>query len=118
MQDRTFFRPILDDESLTRGLGDEEARMLIDWLVERAENLVASTLAQVQRTERLESLCRRSRAISRFVELWCYQNRFGAAIQLAGAESFAWNLPVGKEDAAELMVRILRAEERADLATA
>ena len=31
---------ILSDERLTRGLGDEEARVLIEWLVEQAEELM------------------------------------------------------------------------------
>ncbi len=111
MLDRDFLRPILDDEALTRGLGDEEARLLVDWLVERAENLAASSLSDRMRRDRLAALCRRSRAIARFILLWCYDRRCGAAAQLAGAERFTWNLPTGTEDAADLMARILRAEE-------
>lgn len=112
MLDRVFLRPILDDESLTRGLGDEEARLLVDWLVERAENLAASSLAENGRRERLAMLCRRARAVGRFIRLWCYDGEFGAAVQLAGAEGAAWQLPVGPEDAPDLMLRILKVEGR------
>ena len=34
-----FIRTMVRDESLTRGLGDVEARMLVDWLVDWAELL-------------------------------------------------------------------------------
>jgi hypothetical protein len=112
MLDRVFLRPILDDESLTRGLGDEEARLLVDWLVERAENLAASSLSEAGRRERLAALCRRARAVARFIRLWCYEGEFGAAVQLAGAEGPAWTLPPGPEEAPDLMVRLLVAEVR------
>jgi hypothetical protein len=81
---------ILDDDSLTRGLGDAEARVLVEWLVDQAEQLEATRAdadAQVRR------LCRRARAIARFVLLWCGARSRGAAIQLAGVERFAWPLP-------------------------
>ena len=111
MLEREFLRPILDDDSLTRGLGDEEACLLVDWLVERAENLAASSLAENVRRDRLGKLCRRARSIGRFVTLWCHDGRQGAAAQLAGAEAFPWDLPSGPEDAGDLMARILRFEE-------
>ena len=31
---------ILSDERLTNGMGDEEARVLVEWLVEQAEELM------------------------------------------------------------------------------
>lgn len=111
MIDRAFLRPILDDESLTRGLGDEEARMLVDWLVERAENLAASSLADNTRQNCLVAFCRRGRIVGRFVRLWC-DGEFGSAVQLAGAENVSWPLPNGPEDAANLMGRLLDCEER------
>jgi len=112
MLDRVFLRPILDDESLTRGLGDEEARLLVDWLVERAENLAASSLSETGRRERLAAVCRRARAVVRFIRLWCYEGEFGAAMQLAGAEGPAWNLPAGPEEPPDLMARLLTVEGR------
>jgi hypothetical protein len=112
MLDRAFLRPILDDDSLTRGLGDEEARLMVDWLVERAENLAGSSLADSVRHMRLTALCRRAKSVGRFVWLWCYESDRGAAVQLAGTEASYWPLPSGPEDAPELMTRLLRSEER------
>lgn len=117
MLDRAFLRPILDDDALTRGLGDEEARLLVEWLVERAENLGASSLADQVRRDRLAKLCLRAKSVSRFVRLWCYDEEHGAAVQLAGAVAMDWPLPAGPEDASDLMARLLRCEEvRAALA--
>ena len=41
MQSTPLVRFILRDEALTRGLGDVEARILIEWLVDRADGLAA-----------------------------------------------------------------------------
>src|SRR5690348_3835463 len=91
-----LLRPILDDEALTRHLGDAEARMLVEWLVERAE-----------RGASVAALCRRARAISLFVGLWCYRGDRGAAGQLANAERFDWPLPHADIDPCTLMECIL-----------
>ncbi len=111
MLDRAFLRPILDDESLTRGLGDEEARLLVEWLVERAENLAASSLADTTRHNCLSAMCRRGRIVGRFVRLWC-EGEYGSAVQLAGTENVTWQLPTGPEEPADLMHRLLGCEER------
>ena len=96
---------ILDDEALTRGLGDPEARVLVEWLVEEAEWLEESAgdpAAEVRR------LCRRARAVSRFVLLWCLRRDRAAAVQLAAVERFAWPLPDDADaDPCELMQCIL-----------
>lgn len=96
---------ILDDEALTRGLGDAEARVLVEWLVEQAEELEAGPSdadAEVRR------LCRRARALSRFVWLWCGRRDRGAAVQLAAVERFGWPLPDDAEaDACDLMQSIV-----------
>lgn len=101
---------ILDDESLTRGLGDEEARLVVEWLVEQAESCqerlsLESGLLEMRR------LCRRLRAVCRFVWLWCYQGTPGAACQLAASERFAWPLPGREIDPFDLMNAILEWEE-------
>ena len=100
---------VLCDEALTRGLGDAEARVLIEWLVEHAEQLADAAApgaaAEVQRA------CRRGRAIARFVALWCAGER-GGANQLAAAERFAWPLPVAAVDPCELMQHIVTWEQR------
>jgi len=36
---KELLSPILQDDSLTRGLGDAEARVLVEWLVDRSEEI-------------------------------------------------------------------------------
>lgn len=97
---------ILSDERLTRGLGDEEARVLIEWLVEQAEEL-RELGNQHEAEASVNWLCRRGRALSHFVRLWCAEGAAGAAGQLAAAERFAWPLPEAGVDACELMQAIV-----------
>jgi hypothetical protein len=104
---RPLISQILSDESLTRGLGDAEARVLVEWLVERAEELCLKE-PEVGADFEMRRLCRRGRAIARFVNLWCLQRLRGAAIQLAATERFHWQLPDDHRiDACELMQDIL-----------
>ncbi len=105
-----LLRPILHDEALTRHLGDAEARMLVEWLVERAERWASS--ADPESATHVAAACRRARAIGLFVGLWCYRRERGAAGQLANAERFPWPLPPADIDPCTLMEQILRAEER------
>jgi hypothetical protein len=95
---RAQLSPILNKDRITRGLEDAEARMLIEWLVERAETLQADDL---------ERMCLRGRAIARFVGLWCHERLASAALQLAATERFAWPLPSAAQDACDLMEEIL-----------
>ncbi len=96
---------VLDDEALTRGLQDAEARVLIEWLVEEVERLEETGGDAGPEVRRL---CRRARAVSRFVLLWCVRRDRGAAVQLAAVERFAWPLPDDAEaDACDLMQQIL-----------
>lgn len=106
MQANPLLSHILDDDALTRALGDAEARVLIEWLVEQAERL-AQTSAAVDAEREVRRLCRRGRAIGRFVYLWSVQRLRGAAGQLAVAERFYWPLPEGDLDPCELMQEIL-----------
>jgi len=101
--------PILADDALTRGLGDPEARMLVEWLVEEADRRTADE-GQVR------SLCRWGRAVSRFVQLWCYAESHGAAIQLAASERFEWPLPATWVEPCELMEEILDAQAEPEAA--
>jgi hypothetical protein len=102
---------VLGDEALTRGLGDAEARVLVERLVERAEGLAAADPAGAQ--AELRRLCRRARAFARFVALWGQRRGRGAACQLAASERFAWPLPGGDADPCELMQSILHWEAAA-----
>lgn len=110
MLPRALLNQIVCDESLGRGLGDAEARLLVEWLVERAEESArqcgADGCASV-----VKELSRRGRALRRFVHLWCYEDAPGAALQLAAVEQFAWPLPKESVDAYHLMQDILAWEE-------
>ena len=112
MRTRPLLNLILDDEALTRGLGDAEARLLIDWLTDWAEHYGQQCLEEAEALTRVERLRIRGRAIRRFVELWCHRCDFGAATQLAAAEHFQWPLPEDEADPWELMDAILHWEER------
>jgi hypothetical protein len=107
MQIKPLLSHILDDEALTRGLGDAEARILVEWLVEQAEGLAQSSPSESRASQCVQSLCRRGRAIGRFVHLWCHAHIRGAASQLAAAERFTWPLPSGPADPCEIMHAIL-----------
>lgn len=100
---RAQLSPILDNERITHGLEDAEARMLIEWLVERAQ--------ETQQDAEVQRLCLRARAIGRFVSLWCHQRLACAALQLAATERFAWPLPTEAMAASDLMQAILAWED-------
>jgi hypothetical protein len=103
---RSVLNHILDDESLTRHLGDAEARVLVEWLVDQAERL-GETAAPESAAEEVRRLCRRGRALARFVRLWCFDDLPGAATQLAAAERLEWPLPDGPIDPCQLMQHIV-----------
>lgn len=107
---RALLSRIVRDDAMTRGLADPEARLLVEWLVERAE--AWADLAAHVVEGRIQALCRRGRAICRFVTLWCYQQQHAAALQLAASERFTWPFPEAETDPCELMQAILTWEER------
>src|SRR5262245_32923229 len=102
-------RPLLSqvmNDSLTRNLGDPEARMLVEWLADRAEELSVHFDAERQ----VVGLCRRARAVACFVCLWCYRRDRKAAGQLAATERFPFPLPTRVMEPCELMQIILNWE--------
>jgi hypothetical protein len=107
MVSTSHWRSILSDEAVTRGLGDPEARVLVEWLVEQADAFAARLACPKAQATAVQRLCRRARAISRFVRLWCHEGAAGAACQLAATERFAWPLPRTPLDPCELMHEIL-----------
>lgn len=107
---RTLLNPIFEDEGLTRGLGDAEARILVDWLVDRAELIYHKNPVEENTRNELGRICRRARSIVKFVVLWSESDR-GAACQLAATERFAWPLPESEVDPADLMHAILGYEQ-------
>ena len=106
---QALLHPILRDDALTRHLGDAEARILVEWLVEQAESIATDSDA----AEKVRTMCRRGRAIGLFVSLWCYREQPGAAAQLANAEGFDWPFPEPGIDPDLLMEHILEHEKRA-----
>ena len=110
MREQPWLGPILDDEALTRGLGDEEARVLVEWLVEQAERL-GRVLSAAAAGAAVRRLCRRARGIARFVSLWNTPTSRGGAAQLAVAEGFHWPLPDRAVEPCELMQTIVSWED-------
>lgn len=109
-----LLNPILADDGLTRGLGDEEACLLVHWLVERTELLAGSTAPEHLPAGVLR-LCRHGRAIARFVWLWSLCDDWAAATQLAASERFTWPLPNVALDPYDLMQLILTWESAAPI---
>lgn len=105
----SLLRSILNNEGLTRGLGDPEARMLVEWLVEQVEALARKERGAVLQLA-VAHLCRRARALARFVSLWSDRATQGAACQLAATERFPWPLPRPDCDPCDLMHDILQYE--------
>ena len=106
-----LIRNLVRDESLTRGLGDEEARMLVEWMVEWAELLGTAARSTTDAEALLQRLSRRAQAIGRFVRLWVEPRTRGGAAQLAAVERFGWPLPDAGLEAPDLMSHILNWEQ-------
>lgn len=106
MRANPLLQPILGDDTLTRGLGDAEARVLVEWLVERAEELDQS-LPALTADQAMSRIFRKARGIARFVRLWCLDLDHGGANQLAVTERFGWPWPTDHLDPCELMQDIL-----------
>ena len=107
-----MLRFVLRDEALTRGLGDVEALMLVEWVTDWTELLAEAARTEEDAWSCVRRLCRRARAVSRFVQLWCEPGSQGAAAQLASAERFAWPLPPGPLEPPDLMHHILTWENQ------
>lgn len=105
-----LIRGIVRDESLTRGLGDEEARMLVEWVVDWAELLAEAAQTEDDALGLINRLVRRGKAIGRFVLLWCEPRTRATATQLAAVERFTWPLPTRDIEPPDLMDHILKWE--------
>lgn len=108
---RSVLNHILDDEGLTRNLGDEEARVLVEWLVEEAERL-SPPLSDAAALAEVRTLRQRGRALGRFVRLWSIDDDRKGAMQLAASERFDWPLPDGPVEPCLLMQQIVWFEAR------
>lgn len=112
MRAKPYLKYIFANDGLTRGLGDEEARVLVEWLVEHTEELAEHEPNDDAVWVAVKRLCVRARSIGRFVGLWCHHRERGAANQLVVTERFDWPLPEGDIEACELMAHILSYEEQ------
>ncbi len=92
---RCVLNPILDDEALTRHLGDSEARLLVEWLVDQAEHL-GEALPEDAVTAEVRRLCLRGRAIARFVRLWCMDELRGRPPSWPPSKSSPGPCPMGR----------------------
>jgi hypothetical protein len=105
-----LYRRVVNDESLTRGLGDIEARMLVEWLVDWAE-LLEDTMADPEEAHReINKLTRKAKAIRNFVVLWTDSESKAGAVQLAATERFQFPLPPEDYMPDEVMACILEWE--------
>ena len=102
-----ILRHVLRDEAITRGLGDEEARMLVEWVADWTELLADAARSDEEAWRLAAKVCRRARAIARFVGLWARPRGRGSAIQLAAGERLHWPLPTADVDPPDLMRHIL-----------
>ncbi len=107
-----LLRYVLREEALTRGLGDIEARMLVEWVADWTQLFADGAQSEAEAWSCIRRLCRRGRAIARFVQLWCCPSSRGAAAQLAAAERFRWPLPARPIDPPDLMHHILTWENQ------
>lgn len=107
-----LLKHVLRDEALTRGLSDIEAKMLVEWVTDWTELLADAARTEADAWSCVKRLCRRGRAIGRFVQLWNEPAGRGAAVQLAAAERFGWPLPNAGMDPGDLMHHILTWENR------
>lgn len=95
-----MLRAVLDDASLTRGLGDSEARCLIEWLVNRVD--------QNPHWSQFQKLHRLARIVGRFIALWNAPQSRGAAYQLVASERILWPLPNESEEPLYVLEKILQ----------
>ena len=107
-----MLRQLLRDESITRGLGDIEAKLLIQWAADWAELLIDALHDEDEAWRQVRRVCVRARAIGKFVWLWNDPGSRGAALQLAATQRFRWPLPTRSVDGADLLEGILAWEGR------
>lgn len=102
---RAQLNRVLNDESLTRSLGDEEASILVEWLADAADRVPAAPPEAAD--AHVAALCRRGRVLARIVRLWCYEGQKGAAAQLALCEGLTQALPSGPAAPYDLMRKLI-----------
>ncbi|MFQ3650786.1 MAG: hypothetical protein SNJ75_10665 [Gemmataceae bacterium] len=105
---RAFLNPILFDERLTAALGDAEACLLVNFLVDQAERLDGLQPEEAV-WKAIAHLCQRGRVLGRVVQLW-HDQQCLAATQLAASEGLAEALPSRRLDSCRLLERMIALE--------
>ncbi|HMO34711.1 MAG TPA: hypothetical protein PKA06_01585 [Gemmatales bacterium] len=102
---------MLRDERITHGLADPEARVLVEWLVTKAEAIPETELAEEDQECAWQLCYRRAKVLRQFVSLWCYRGRPEAAIQLAASEGMSEYLPsADTEEPVDIMLALMKQE--------
>lgn len=102
---------VMRDDRITYGLADPEARVLIEWLVSKAETIPDTNLEPEDQVYAWELCYRRAKVLRQFVSLWCYRGRPEAAIQLAASEGMADYLPAASvEEPVDIMLTMMKQE--------
>lgn len=102
---------VMRDDRITHGLADPEARVLVEWLVNKAETIPDTELESQDKIYAWELCYRRAKVLRQCVSLWCYRGRPEAAIQLAASEGMADYLPDGSvEEPVDVMLSLMRQE--------
>lgn len=114
MQSLPLVRHVLRDDSITRGLGDIEARMIVEWLVDRVEQIASTVPTEAAGWAAVRAASRRARTIVAFVRLWSDPATRGAAGQLAAVERVHWPFPASDADPGQVMESILAWTDRQD----
>ncbi|MBL8822991.1 MAG: hypothetical protein JNJ77_10420 [Planctomycetia bacterium] len=102
---------VMHDERITYGLADPEARVLVEWLVNKAESIPESDLREEDMQCAWELCYRRAKVLRQVVSLWCYRGRPEAAIQLAASEGMSEFLPdASVEEPVDIMLTLMKQE--------
>lgn len=102
---------VLRDERLTHGIADPEGRVLVEWLVSKAEAIPETDLQPEDQVTAWELCYRRAKVLRQFVSLWCYRGRPEAAIQLAASEGMSEYIPpASMEEPVDIMLSLMKQE--------
>jgi hypothetical protein len=102
---------VMSDERITYGLADPEARVLVEWLVTKAEAIPETDLQEEDQQCAWQLCYRRAKVLRQFVALWCYRGRPEAAIQLAASEGMSEYLPIASMDEpVDVMLAMMKQE--------
>lgn len=77
-----FIDRILDDEGITGGLKDAEAKVLVDWLIASLKQRIRAVSDESKAEEISRTLRRRARRIAKITELLCEQHDTHSASEI------------------------------------